>query len=406
MIRSSKVSLKFANTGKREALSGFIAAYRDVVEQAVDLLWTSDSVPSLLPQELTKQLVTDLSARAVQCAGKQASGIVRATRDKQKKRLWMIRKLTEENQLVKARKLQVVYDRVAAEKPELRAVNPELDARFVKVDFSSATSFDGWLALSSLGQKLRLEMPFKKTKHFNKLMETGKLRPGVRISGRSATFMFELPDPPTRTDGITLGVDIGQKNTISVSSGWSSSANNHGHSLTSVQAALSRKTKGSKGFARAVAHRTNYINWSINQMDLAGVRQVNRENIRNLRKGKRSSRILSHWTYTEIFDKLDRYCAERGVLVNTVSPTYTSQRCSAEGCGWTRRSNRKGKLFRCGKCAFTLDADLNASRNLALQLPEISRKQRLSQISRVGFYWYASGQEPIVPAVQKPDCPI
>lgn len=401
MIRSSKVSTKFANSGKKVALEEFISSYRDIVEQAVDLLWKMERIPRLATKEITKQINTSLSARVIQCACKQASGIIRSTQDKQRKRLWMINKLTEENQLVKARKLQAVYDRIADSKPKIGVVNPELDSRFVKIDLNSNTSFDIWITLASLGQRLHIELPFKRTKHLNKLAASGSIKTGVRLNSKYVTLMFELPDTQVKTEGSVLGVDIGQKNTISTSSGWSSPNNKHGHNLTTIQTVLSRKKKGSKGFQRAVEHRTNYINWSINQMDLSGVRQVNRENIRNMRRGRRSSRMLSHWVYSSIFSKLDSFCAEQGVLVSLKSPVYTSQRCSAEGCGWTRRSNRKGKLFRCTKCGFTLDADLNASRNLALQLPEISRKQRLKQPNKTGFYWIADGQEPIVPVVHK-----
>jgi len=60
---------------------------------------------------------------------------------------------------------------------------------------------------------------------------------------------------------------------------------------------MSRKKKGSKSFLRTQNHRKNYINWSINQLNMRGIKQLNIEKLRNVRKGKRSSRFLSHWTY-------------------------------------------------------------------------------------------------------------
>ena len=44
---------------------------------------------------------------------------------------------------------------------------------------------------------------------------------------------------------------------------------------------------------------------------------------------------------------------------------------------------------------------LNAAKNIVLELPSISRQQRLQQNNRTGFYWQVVGQELIVPGAQK-----
>jgi transposase len=112
---------------------------------------------------------------------------------------------------------------------------------------------------------------------------------------------------------------------------------------------------------------------------------------------------LSSFVYHEFFDKLNQTAERFGVQVVTVCPTYTSQRCSC--CGWTRKSNRKGKRFKCGKCDFVADADLNSAFNISLDLLPISVKERQKRLNLTGFYWLSkidSGQERIVPVVQKP----
>jgi len=106
---------------------------------------------------------------------------------------------------------------------------------------------------------------------------------------------------------------------------------------------------------------------------------------------------MQAWNYKELFDILDGKAAYAGVQIRLLNPSYTSQRCSE--CGWTWKGNRKGKTFRCAKCGFTHDADLNASLNLSLNLVELPPKIHLKHPSRAGFYWKVSGQEPIVPAV-------
>jgi transposase len=134
-------------------------------------------------------------------------------------------------------------------------------------------------------------------------------------------------------------------------------------------------------------------------LNLDGVKIVNRENIRHLRKGKNTSRMMKHWNYAELFEKLDSKLIDAGVQINKLNPTYTSQRCSC--CGWVRKGNRKKKQFKCDKCSFECDADLNASINLSLPLLPIGKQQRLKQLNRTGFYWNVERQDFIVPVTLK-----
>ncbi len=396
IIRSSKCTLDFSNTGKKQVLSEFLTEYAKVTADFVNIFWELEKVPRLAPVAHSSLINTWLSARMVQCAGKQASGIVRGTRVKQERRKFVIDRLTTEGKFKKARKLQEVYDYAKVSKPNVTNVNPELDSRFVKIDLNNNTSFDIWLTIGSIGNKLKLTLPIKRNAHFNKLMEEGVLKQGIRLSLKEATFMFSLEKPVEVTEGSTLGIDIGYSTVLSCSDGSSSSKDNHGHDLSSIISKMSNKKAGSRAFERACNHRTNYINWTINQLNLNEVNLVKLEDIQNLRKGSKSSKKLNHWTYSDIFRKIESYCEELGVLIQKVNPTYTSQRCSH--CGWVRKSNRKGKKFKCTACGFEHDADLNAARNIALPLRSISKQQRLRALNKVGFYWVLEGQEHIVPA--------
>lgn len=399
MIKSTKTSLKFSNKTKLVNLQSFLHEYRRVVSIFVDKLWDLEKVPNLLPKEYISDVETWLSARSVQCAGKQASGIVRGTKQKQKQRLFIIEKLNKTGYYKKARALKRIYDTTIITKPKIDNIQPELDSRFIKIDLENTTSFDGWITITSIGNRIKLVIPVKKTKHFNKMLNLGKLKSGIRLSKHNITFMFDIPEVVKKESGSVLGIDIGQTSVLACSNGFISSKNKHGHDLVSITKVMSRKKKGSKGFKRSASHRTNHINWSVNQLNFSGVKQVNLEHIKHLRKGQRTSRGLSHWTYTTIFDKLQAKCEEQGVLVQTISPTYTSQRCSS--CGWVRKRNRNGKLFKCSSCGFTMDADLNAAFNISLPLISIAKEQRLKQENRVGFYWNVLGQANIVPVTQK-----
>jgi len=399
MIRSTKTTLNFSNKEKLKNVHLFIDEYRTVLVQFIDLLWNMNKIPALVPKELTSQIKSWLSARAIQCAAKQASGIVRGTQIKQKRRLFVIDKLKSSGKFKKARKLQLIYNTTKQSKPIVDNIQCELDERFVKIDFNENTSFDGWIVLSSLGNKLKLKIPFKKHKHFNKMLLNGKIKKGIRLSKHNITFMFDLKAPTIASDGKTLGIDIGQTTTLSCSNGQLLDKCPHNHTYVSICNKLARKKKNSKNFNKAIAHRSNYLRYIVNQLKLDGVRVVNRENIKNLRKFTNTSRRMKHWNYAELFDVLDRKLETQGVLVNKLSPTYTSQRCSQ--CGWTRKLNRKKKKFKCDKCSFECDSDLNASLNLSFNLVPITKQERLQQKNRVGFYWTVASKEPIVPSVQK-----
>lgn len=401
MIRSTKTSIKFTNLLKLDSLYVFIDEYKNAVCKFVDILWNEETVPTLIPKSTTSKIQSQswLSARAIQCAAKQASAIVRGTKTKQAKRLWQINKFKSLGQFKKARILQAIYNKNQVSKPAINNIDCELDERFVKIEFNNNTSFDGWITLSSLGNKMKINVPFKKHKHFNKMLQNGTIKKGIRLSKRSITFMFDLPKAEPKTTGETLGIDVGQTTTLSTSNGQILDKCPHGHTYSSICNKLARKKKGSKNFHKTITHRSNYLHYIINKLNLNNVNVVNRENIKHLRKFKNTSRNLKHWNYAELFELLDRKLVEQGVLVNKLNPTYTSQRCSQ--CGWTRKLNRKKKQFKCDQCGFTHDADLNASLNLSFNLAPINKQERLQHKNRNGFYWNVVSKEPIVPSVQK-----
>lgn len=402
MIRSSKTSLKFANKCKKESVHHIIDEYKDVLSQLVDILWIMEDIPNLITYEITDQIETELSARMVQCAAKQASGIVRGTREKQRRRLFIIKWLTSEGKFKQARKLQHIYDETNVSKPTINNVEMELDSRFVEVEFNRVNSFDGWVTISSIGNQIKLEIPFKKTVKINKFLSIGKMKNGIRLSKKNITLMFEFEGiENTSTDNVT-GIDIGVNSLLSIDYGTTKSQsikNNHGHDLNSINDRLSRKKKGSNGFRRTITHRTNYINHSINQLNWNKIGTLKIEKIRNLRRGRRTSRKLQHFVYKQIFDKLKSNSERYNVCINEVDPTYTSQRCSC--CGWTRKSNRKGLSFKCGNCSHEQNSDMNASSNIRLNLPIMGKKERLKRLNRKGFFWNVVSHEPIVRDVKK-----
>jgi IS605 OrfB family transposase len=85
--------------------------------------------------------------------------------------------------------------------------------------------------------------------------------------------------------------------------------------------------------------------------------------IRSKSMGKKFNRKLGNWSFAQFSKFLEYKAEDRGKLVIFVDPRYTSQKCSV--CGCIEKSNRKGSEFLCKKCQFSLNADLNAARNIA-----------------------------------------
>jgi transposase len=262
-------------------------------------------------------------------------------------------------------------------------------------------SFEFWLEIGSVGDKIKIKIPTVGTKHFNKLAEKGKMIKGFRISPKYVFIAFEMPEAQKNDSGQTIGIDIGAKTMLSSFRKGASVANNQGADLDSIMKKLKRRKKGSHGFQKTVAERDNYVNWAVNHFDFSGVKTLRIENIKNLRRGKRSSRFLSHWCYKSIFDKLTDTCSQLGVLVEKVPPAGTSQSCPI--CGWVQESNRRGKLFHCKNCGFEADSDMVGSVNIELGKPAIPKEMFSSNKNKNGFFWHPElsvSQDTFVAAMQ------
>lgn len=407
LIRSTKATLKFANVGKRKQLDLFLQEYARVEQFFITLLWKNRmanpkfSIPSLLPSELTTQANTWLTARAIQCCGKQASGVVRSNIDAMGKMEDKQQELLKKGNYRQARKQKKKLDKLKTTGPLIKNIEAELDYRFCDIELTKNNSFEIWLTLGSLGKDMKLVLPFKRTKHFNEMLQyargnNSKLNEGVRISSKNVTFIFKILKPKEVKDGITIGMDVGLKSVYSTSDGQQSGKDKHGWDLDKILDKLLRRKKGSKGYRRAQTHRLNYVNMVLNLLNLKGVKRVNVEKIRQMRYKSHTSKKLSHWTYTIIFDKTNRFTEEHGVLVREVNPAFTSRRCNK--CGWVKRTNRKGKCFCCSNCGYTADADINASVNISLDLSEVTKKDKQLYYNGSGFYWKVVEHEPIVRA--------
>ena len=82
-----------------------------------------------------------------------------------------------------------------------------------------------------------------------------------------------------------------------------------------------------------------------------------------------SESLLKNWSYYDLQSKIKYKAEEKGIKVTMINPKYTSKRCSK--CGCIHIDNRDCKnnqaKFECKVCGYTENADINASRNIAVR---------------------------------------
>jgi len=418
MIRSIKITTKYSNKQKKHSLECFQKEYSLVVERIINHIWNYGytnknltkfdakkkfwNLDSNLDNNFLKQFDNGLfTQRMLQACGTQASSILRSCTDKNKRRQYIISFLMKNKK--NTQKLQSLTHKERITIPSFDLLESQIDSRFFDIkEFSR--EFDGFIQLRLFKDKT-IKIPFKKHKKYLDFESKGKILNSIRISKDCVSLSFELSEVEKRTEGTTLGADQGVVTTLTLSDGQTTKKNNHGYDLRDIMNVLARKKKGSKAFFRTQQHRKNYVNWSINQLNLSDVKQINLEKLFQVGKGTNKGRFLSGFTYTLIKKKLESLSETEGFVVSEVDNSFRSQRCS--NCGWTQKSSRKEKLFSCKHCGFATDADLNASKNLEEdRLPPVPKWVREEKRNRKGFFWNISGVfdssgVSIVPLVQK-----
>jgi len=422
IIKTSRHSLKFANISKQDNLNAFMIEFLRVKWSLVDYFWTTkiswsaDKVMDITNNRLDVptfisttniELTTDISARALKLASGQALEVIKSATEKRRKQLYILNKLISEGDAQKASYLQKIIDSKPLVNPKRQHnESVRLDSNCCEYISGIGNEFDGFLKLKCLGKSYgHILLPIKNHRHANNLKSNGYQQMTTWALTKDMAMSHWKSDDRKSTGTKILGADQGQSTCLSLSDGQVTTFDIHGHDLHSICQKLSRKQKGSKAFKRAQAHRTNYVRAAINQLDFTDVKEVRLEELFQMRKGQKSSRSLSHWTYTEINAQVKKICQELGVQVIEQASTYRSQRCS--DCGWVQKSNRKGKEFVCKQCGTCIDSDINGAKNHVVDLPKIPYGFTVKKYNRDGFYWSSdgifdlSGQEITVPDAKR-----
>ena len=93
---------------------------------------------------------------------------------------------------------------------------------------------------------------------------------------------------------------------------------------------------------------------------------IQMEDLSGIKQDVRNPKLLRHWTYYDLQNKITAKAKEKGIVVKKINPEYTSQRCSK--CGNIDKNNRREQArFCCTKCGYSANADFNASQNISIK---------------------------------------
>jgi len=330
MIRRTQHNISYANRNKLDALDSILIESKRVINLFIDSLWTGSATNQKF---ISTKVDTWLSARMQQCLGKQALEIVKSQNKRKKKT-----------------------------KPIFKSDVINFDGRFIDVS-QDDNSFDLWFRLSSIGNKISINLPSKKHKHFNKFAGwTNKNSVRLRKDGNKYyidLFHEKTTEPNNKPE--TIAFDCGYKKLLS-----DSNNQHYGVDLKLVYDRLANKKRGSRKYKKLVVYKNNMINQVLNNLPLDDVGHVVVEDLKQVKyKSKLGSKFnnkLQYWSYKRVLDKFGSLSEVKGFKLTKVNPAYTSQTCSC--CGVIDKKSRQGEAYHCSTCGVELDADYNGARNI------------------------------------------
>jgi IS605 OrfB family transposase len=260
--------------------------------------------------------------------------------------------------------------------PQSTACPPRYNDRTYTVDWQSRT-----VRLSLVGgrQTIRFAVPDYSAKY------VGYPTDSADLIERDGCFWLHivvtLPAPDIAQTDQVVGVDLGlahpavtSQNRFLGKKAWKAIEGRLFH----LKRALAKKgTKSAKRHLRKVRHRQRRFRRDCDQVlskQIVGTIEpgstIVLENLTDIRKRMKArrrtktKRRMHCWSFAQLKGFIGYKAEERGCMVVAVDPRHTSQRCSC--CGHVARNNRRSQsVFKCRKCNYHLNADLNAAYNIA-----------------------------------------
>lgn len=188
----------------------------------------------------------------------------------------------------------------------------------------------------------------------------------------------EVPEEDIKNIEEFIGVDFGLTDIAVTSDGTKYSAewlNDYREKRQRVRSSLQSKgTKGSRKLLKRLSGKektmAKIINHTISKSIVASAKEQGKgialEDLTNIRftskrRNKKFRTKLGKWNFSQLRSFLTYKSLLNGVPLVVVPPAYTSQMCSS--C--YHIGKRTNKHFECKNCGNNMDADVNASKNIA-----------------------------------------
>jgi len=226
----------------------------------------------------------------------------------------------------------------------------------------------------------RIDIPIEIPEYYWKYLDWKYQTATLTIDKKNKMFInitFRRSNNVVNSDSSNkiIGVDLGINHVAVTSKKQFFSGNkvkntmlNFKHLRTKLQA---KGTRPAKRLLKKISGREQrfkaWVNHNISKAIISScnagdaIVMENLRGIRNTRKGKRFNFWLNTWSFNQLQGFIEYKARLNGIKVIKVNPYNTSRICSMCSSKGTRT---KG-FFHCNHCGFSLNADLNASYNLA-----------------------------------------
>jgi IS605 OrfB family transposase len=242
----------------------------------------------------------------------------------------------------------------------------------------SASVNEEWTELSILTTEGRIKLDIEVPECYKKYLDCEVT--DSRLVKKNGEFYFyfgfakEVNIQSSCRDSQVLGVDLGVNKTAVASDN-----SFYGTEIKKKRRKRDRKVAEIQSKGTHEAHNRikemgsrwkRFIDWKNHNISRKIVDSVERgdvivlENLTHIRESSNSNTDWVHkWSFKDLQDKIEYKAHLKGVKVEYIKPRNTSKKCSE--CNHISEENRKKGFFECEECGFSLDADLNASRNIA-----------------------------------------
>lgn len=204
----------------------------------------------------------------------------------------------------------------------------------------------------------------------------------------------EVPEEDVKDVEDFIGVDFGLVSIATLSNGKefnSKKLQDYREKRQKVRSSVQSKcTRGSKKLLKRLSGRerttASIINHTIAKQIVQIAKEENKgisiEDLKGIRfsslkKGKKFRTRVGKWSFNQLRQYISYKAILNGVPVVLVNPRYTSKTCN--NCHHI--GNRKGKIFRCNNCGNNMDADINASKNIATLGCSVNNSEKSSMYS-------------------------